>query len=117
MLEFKRRWGATLPVIAVPTTYYATPTATFRGAGFSLLIWANHLLRACVTAMQATAARLFAEQCLANVEGTVAPMSEVFRLQRMAELEAAADRYLPVPAGSPQSRRVHQVGPRALAMP
>lgn len=95
VLEFKRLWGSTLPVVAVPTTYHCTPTDTFRAHGFSVLIWANHLLRSCITAMQATAAQLFTEQCLTNVESTVAPLREVFRLQRMAELKAAELKYLP----------------------
>ena len=94
VLEFKRAWGNQLPVLAVPTKYHRTPTEVFREAGFSTVIWANHLLRACVTAMQATAARIFADQCLHNVEGEVATLAELFRLQRMDELAAAEQRYV-----------------------
>lgn len=94
VVEFKRAWGARLPVLAVPTKYYNTPTETFRSHGFSALIWANHLLRSCIRAMQETASRVFAEQCLQNVEGAIAPLSEVFRLQRMDELHEAENRYL-----------------------
>jgi phosphoenolpyruvate phosphomutase len=94
VLEFKRAWGATLPVLAVPTKYYGTPTETFREYGFSALIWANHLLRACIRAMQDTAARVFADQCLHHVEGAIAPLAEVFRLQRIDELREAERRYL-----------------------
>ena len=97
VLEFKRRWGSTLPVILVPTKYHATPTETFRAHGFAVVIWANHLLRAAVTAMQATAARLFADQCLAGVEPAVAALQEVFRLQNLDELLRAEKRYLPAP--------------------
>ena len=117
VLEFRRRWGATSPVIAVPTTYYSTPTETFRACGFSVLIWANHLLRACVTAMQATAARLSAEQCLMNIENTVAPLREVFRLQRMAELDAAAARYLPQPERPPEAAGSPAAVPEPVAAP
>jgi phosphoenolpyruvate phosphomutase len=117
VFEFRRLWGTTLPVIAVPTTYYSTPTETFRACGFSVLIWANHLLRACITAMQATAARLFADQCLTNIESTVAPLREVFRLQRMPELEAAARRYLPQPARSPEAPGPRDAVSEAVAMP
>jgi phosphoenolpyruvate phosphomutase len=116
VLEFRRQWGDTLPVIAVPTTYYSTPTETFRACGFSVLIWANHLLRACVTAMQTTATRLFAEQCLVDIESSVAPMREVFRLQRMAELEAAARRYLPQPARSRETAGPHDAAPETAVV-
>jgi len=98
VLEFKRIWGSTLPVIIVPTKYHTTPTETFRANGFSVVVWANHLLRAAVTAMQSTAARLFAEQCLTTVEPAVATIQEVFRLQNLDELLRAERRYLPAAA-------------------
>lgn len=100
VFAFKREWGDALPVIAVPTTYHATPTQLFRAYGFSALIWANHLLRSSIAAMQRTAADLFATQSPALIEPTIVPMQEVFRLQRVSELEAAERRYLPA-AGSP----------------
>jgi phosphoenolpyruvate phosphomutase len=106
VLDFKRAWGNTLPVLAVPTTYYDTPTDIFRSHGFAVLIWANHLLRSCVTAMQATASRLFADQCLQHVEGRVAPLKEVFRLQREDELREAEHRYLPQRTLSRKQRRI-----------
>jgi phosphoenolpyruvate phosphomutase len=102
VLEFKRLWGSTLPVILVPTKYHTTPTETFRAHGFSVVIWANHLLRAAVTAMQATAAQLFADQCLTAVEPAVATLQEVFRLQNLDELLRAEKRYLPPPASELQ---------------
>jgi len=51
ILAFKKEWGGRCPVAIVPTKYYATPTEVFRQAGFSVVIWANHLLRATVTIM------------------------------------------------------------------
>ena len=79
----------------VPTTYYATPTEAFRRAGFSVAIWANHLLRSALSAMQHTAATILAEADLRSVEDRVAPLSEVFRLQGTDELKDAEWRYLP----------------------
>jgi len=102
VLEFKRLWGATLPVIAVPTKYYTTPPDTFRANGFSVVIWANHLLRAAITAMQMTAAQLFASQNLAAIERSVATLQEVFRLQNLGELLDAEVRYLPAKQGALQ---------------
>src|SRR5437868_8353737 len=95
ILSFKREWGDRLPVVIVPTKYYTTPTQVFRDAGFSVVIWANHLMRSSLTAMQETAKELFARQSLVEVESRVAPLSEVFRLQDEPELEQAEKRYLP----------------------
>ena len=96
ILAFKEAWGDRCPVIIVPTKYYNTPTEVFRGAGFSVVIWANHLMRSSLTAMQQTAREIFARQSLAEVEQRVAPLSEVFRLQDEPELAEAEKRYLPI---------------------
>jgi phosphoenolpyruvate phosphomutase len=95
VLAFKQAWDGRLPVIAVPTKYSDTPTLVFRRHGFSALIWANHLLRASIAAMQATAAAIAADQSVSRIEPAIAPLAEVFRLQRTEELEAAEKRYLP----------------------
>jgi phosphoenolpyruvate phosphomutase len=95
VLAFKQEWADRSPVVIVPTKYYATPTDVFRAAGFSIAIWANHLLRAAIPAMQAAAATLAREQNLQSIEDRVAPVKEIFRLQGASELQEAEDRYLP----------------------
>ncbi len=95
ILAFKQEWANRCPVIIVPTKYYATPTDVFRQHGFSIVIWANHLLRSSVSAMQKTARTLKEQEHLLSIEDKVAPVSEIFRLQNAAELQEAEDRYLP----------------------
>jgi len=95
ILTFKREWGNRSPVVIVPTKYYSTPTDVFRQYGISLVIWANHLLRAAVGTMQQTARALKARENLLSIEDTIVPVSEVFRLQGAAELQDAEKRYLP----------------------
>ena len=82
-------------MVLVPTKYWRTPTEDFRARHVSAVIWANHMLRAAITAMQETARRVRADQSLLNVEPQVAPLHEIFRLQGDAELEDAERRYLP----------------------
>ncbi len=67
----------------------------FRQHGFSIVIWANHLLRSSVSAMQKTARTLKEQEHLLSIEDKVAPVSEIFRLQNAAELQEAEERYLP----------------------
>ncbi|MGZ8380275.1 MAG: phosphoenolpyruvate mutase [Nitrospira sp.] len=95
ILAFKQEWGNRCPVVIVPTKYYATPTDVFRQHGFSMVIWANHMLRTAVAAMQKTAQTLKEQEHLLSIEDKVAPVSEIFRLQNAAELQDAEDRYLP----------------------
>lgn len=96
IMAFKKAWGNRCPVVIVPTKYYQTPTDEFRQGGFSLVIWANHLMRSSLVAMQQTARQIFLQQSLVGVEERVAPLEEVFRLQDEPELAEAEKRYLPV---------------------
>lgn len=93
VLAFKSAWRSDTPVVIVPTKYYSTPTDVFADVGFSLCIWANHLLRASVTAMQQVATQIRCDRNLLNAEATVAPMAEIFRLQNEGELAQAERRY------------------------
>jgi len=102
VLSFQAEWGGRSPVVIVPTKYYSTPTAVLEEAGFSAAIWANHLMRASLAAMQETARRLVEERSAIQVEERVAPLGEVFRLQGTEELEQAERRYLPQGAGAPR---------------
>ena len=95
VLAFKKEWADRSPVVIVPTKYYATPTDVFREAGFSLAIWANHLLRAGIVAMRECAETLHREQSLVSMEDRIAPVKEIFRLQGASELQDAEERYLP----------------------
>jgi phosphoenolpyruvate phosphomutase len=95
ILDFARRWENRAPLVIVPTMYHATPTARFREAGISTVIWANHTLRAAITAMRETCRRIHAEQSLGGVEGQIASVADIFELVDQAELEAAERRYLP----------------------
>lgn len=95
VLSFMKEWGDTCPVVIVPTMYYDTPTQVFADAGVSLVIWANHVLRASITAMQAAAAKIYEEQSLSGIQREIVPVKEIFRLQNAAELKEAEKLYLP----------------------
>ena len=95
IFTFMERWGDRSPVVIVPTMYYSTPTDLFRQAGVSTVIWANHLLRASMTAMREAAQQIHDDQTLIDVEGRVASVKDIFRLVGNAELEEAERRYLP----------------------
>jgi len=95
IFTFAEHWANRAPLVIVPTTYYATSTDLFRQAGISAIIWANHSLRASITAMRETTRRIFKDQSLMEIEGRVAHVKDIFALVGNAELEAAEQRYLP----------------------
>lgn len=95
IVAFMAEWHNKCPVVIVPTKYYSTPTKVFEDIGVSMVIWANHLLRSSITAMQQTAASVYREKSLMLVENEVATVKEIFRLQNDAELREAEKHYLP----------------------
>src|ERR1700753_1091805 len=94
ILTFAREWAGRLPLVIVPTRYYSTPTEVFRKAGISMVIWANHLVRATTAAMQSVAKEIQTNETLVNVEDRVASVNEIFRLQDADEYTAAERLYL-----------------------
>ena len=95
ILAFKKEWGNTSPVIVVPTKYYSTPTEVLEEAGFSIAIWANHMIRSSIKAMQKSAKQIYESSSILPIEGEIASVKEVFRLQGVSELKEAEENYLP----------------------
>ncbi|BCJ87982.1 phosphoenolpyruvate mutase [Effusibacillus dendaii] len=93
--SFMKEWNGRHPVIIVPTKYYSTPTGRFQEMGVAVVIWANHNLRASIDAMQKISQKIFRDESLVDVEGRVATVEEIFRLQQAEELQAAERKYLP----------------------
>jgi len=95
ILKFAELWSGRAPLVIVPTKYYATPCEQFRLAGISTVIWANHLLRASISAMRMVAQTVKKEESLLEIEHRVAPVTDIFRLVGNDELEEAENRYIP----------------------
>ena len=94
--NFMNAWGDACPVVVVPTMYPDTPTQHFEELGVSLVIWANHLVRSSIGAMQETARRIHDEGSISSVDKELPPVAEIFRLQNASELKEAETRYLPI---------------------
>jgi phosphoenolpyruvate phosphomutase len=93
--SFMKEWDNRKPVVIVPTKYYTTPTQTFKDWGVSLVIWANHNMRACVDAMELMTKTIYEEENLMSVEKKIATVKHIFELQGQPELQEAEGKYLP----------------------
>ena len=94
IIEFARQWDRACPLVIVPTKYYSTPVDVFRKAGISLVIWANHMIRASVRAMESTSREIFEQQSLVDVEDLITDVDSIFKLQGADELLRAQERYM-----------------------
>lgn len=97
VVEFARRWADRAPLVIVPTKYYSTPVEVFERANFRLVIWANHMLRACIPVMQTMAQQIRKQKSVMAFEDQIAGIDEVFRLQGADELAQAELTYSPAP--------------------
>lgn len=95
IISFAKEWQNICPLVIVPTTYYTTPIEVFKKYKISVIIWANHILRAAVKAMQQIANQIYKDKGLHRIEEKIAPIKEVFRLQNFDTFLDAERKYLP----------------------
>jgi len=102
IMSFMREWDDSCPVVIVPTTYYGTPTDQFRAAGVNAVIWANHSVRASISAMREAARKIHDEESVVGLEDRIATVKDIFQLAGNDELKDAEDRYLPTDDDAPR---------------
>jgi phosphoenolpyruvate phosphomutase len=98
--DFMRQWSGAVPVVCVPTTYYSTPMEAFQEAGVSLVIWANHMLRASIGSMQEVANHIGRTGTARDLEDDISSVKEIFRLQDADGLLEGERRYLEQGSGA-----------------
>ncbi len=104
ILEFASKWKRNVPLVAVPTTYKSVPAHVLAEAGYRIVIFANHGLRAGIRASQ-TALRTIREQGRADAaDPMIVPLEEVYRLVGVPELQKEEKTFLP--KGEPPVRAV-----------
>ncbi|MEU2059721.1 isocitrate lyase/phosphoenolpyruvate mutase family protein [Streptomyces sp. NPDC013455] len=83
ILEFLSHWSLPVPVVVVPTTYHTITATELAEAGAKMVIYANHGLRAGITAMTDTFAQILRDDRTTGLEDRIAPLATVFDLQGM----------------------------------
>lgn len=81
--EFMSAWEQRVPVVIVPTTYYTWSASHAAAAGVSVVIYANHGLRASVSAMRKAFTRIRNEGTSESLEPEIATVKEIFDLQEL----------------------------------
>ena len=92
---FIAAWAGTVPLVLVPTSYPQMTVERMRETGkVGIVIWGNHAIRAAVTAMKDTFAQIRADGGIHKADGTIVPVSEIFRLQDMDGVKQTEKRFL-----------------------
>jgi len=77
-----------IPLVVVPTKYYNTSVDTMVDSGVNNFIWANHNLRASITAMENVSRQIYEDQSLVGIEHSIATVDDIFDYQNDAQLRA-----------------------------
>ena len=91
-LEQWHRTGLTVPLVAVPTLFPDFSSAQLAAKGFSMVILANHPMRASVKAMMETLERLRPEGRASEADPHIAKVDEIFELVHTREAIEAEER-------------------------
>jgi phosphoenolpyruvate phosphomutase/phosphonopyruvate hydrolase len=95
IVAFTERWAGTIPLVIVPTAYPQLTEARIRALGkISIVIYANHAVRAAVTAMREVFAAIRRDGGIHHVDKRIASVEDIFELQRVAAMKAAEKKYL-----------------------
>jgi len=84
---FAKQWKNYASLVIIPTKYHNTPTQQFRDMNISLVIWANHSLRASINAMKKVCQKIFLEESLSQIEKKISSIEEIFDLTKQLELD------------------------------
>ena len=95
VMSFMEHWTLDTPVIIVPTKYPTERIANFKKANIHNFIFANHSLRTVITSLQKNLKTLRETEDLMSLEDKIVPVTEIFRLQNVSELQESEGRYLP----------------------
>jgi phosphonopyruvate hydrolase len=95
IVAFVERWPGSVPLVIVPTAYPELTEAKVRALGkIGIVIYANHAVRAAVTAMREVFAAIRRDGGIHEVDRRIATVEEIFELQRVAAMKAAEKKYL-----------------------
>ncbi|MCZ7451006.1 isocitrate lyase/phosphoenolpyruvate mutase family protein [Agrobacterium rhizogenes] len=84
--SFARRWDGRTRLVIVPTAYPELGEGRIRQLEtIAMVIYANHGIRACVTAMREVFQCIRNEGGIKNADRTIVAVAEIFRLQGMEE--------------------------------
>jgi 2-methylisocitrate lyase-like PEP mutase family enzyme len=75
-----RSAGGRLPLVAVPTSYASVTEGELETAGFSLVVYANQLLRGAMRAMSAVAERILTDASAHGAEQYLLPVDDLLGL-------------------------------------
>ena len=93
IIEFCKLFNK-LPKVVVPTTYPTFNEKEMPKLGIKIVIYANHILRSSIKAINETLGEISKTKELSSVDRKITSLSEVFELQGVKQLKHNEEKYL-----------------------
>ena len=87
IFEVVDKWNNRAPLVVVPTKYYKVTAEELQEKRISMVIYANHGIRASIRAMSEVFSSVYDSGNTAAVEDKIATLDEVFELQGMPQMK------------------------------
>ncbi|MCC7536293.1 MAG: isocitrate lyase/phosphoenolpyruvate mutase family protein [Deltaproteobacteria bacterium] len=104
VLAFAKAWDRPTPLVCVPTIYKDTTADELAAAGFKVVIYANHGMRAAIKAMREALGAIKKERKAAAAEPWIVKLDEVYDLVGVDRMTKQEKEFLP--GGGRQVRAV-----------
>ncbi len=115
---FAKNWDQSQPLVVVPTMFPTATSDELHAAGFKIVIFANHPLRASIKAMREQLATLQTHRSAASVKHQITTLEEVYELVGVDELREQERRFIPTaPATEAASAVILAAGFEPQLMP
>lgn len=92
--EFTSRWKNSCPLVVVPTLFSDVSLSELEDCGIRIAIFPNQAIRAAVRAMRHTLQTIRSTGTAKTVTDEIVPLSEVYRLVKLDEMEAAERQFI-----------------------
>jgi phosphoenolpyruvate phosphomutase len=93
IFEFVDKWNNRASLVVVPTKYYKVTAEELQEKRISMVIYANHGIRASIRAMSEVFSSVYDSGNTAAVEDKIATLDEVFELQGMPQMKESESKY------------------------
>jgi len=98
VLGFAKAWresGMKTPLVCVPTIYKDTTAEQLHEAGFKVVIYANHALRASIKAMRTVLGNIAKEHKAAAADKDIVSLDEVYELVGVTTMKEQEESFMP----------------------
>lgn len=87
VFEFANKWGGSLPIVIVPTSYPSISLNDVKNYKIKMIIYANQTLRAAYFAMNQVLDKIKNSDNLESIGKDISTMEDIFKLQKMYDLK------------------------------